>query len=208
MDLSLVSVIALGIGATTAAFTLLDYVLLRPLPFSQPEQLVLLYQTDLTRGVPRIAPQTRQRRERHVEFPEFQAVGNQVPGAKKVAPTPCTRSNRLRDKRLNIPPRVVKTDGHHLIADGTRTVSPVARHAVVTVLPLTTPPEWLAASSARDLSCCLRPEREGSASGIIFCRGHHWIHLRCGPVTRSPSRRWLCRSASFPPQMRPVLQGF
>src|SRR4029450_8797987 len=103
------------------------------------------------------------------------------------------------------------TDLLHRCLGGTRTVSPVARHALVTVLPLTTPPEWQPASSARGLSCCLRPEGEGSASGIIFCRGHHWVHLRCGPVTRSPSRRWLCRSASsasFPPQMRPVLQGF
>ena len=56
----------------------------------------------------------------------------------------------------------------HRLLDGTRTVSPVARHALVTVLPLTTPPEWQTASSARGLSCCLRPEREGSASGIIF----------------------------------------
>src|ERR1700730_5747405 len=30
--------------------------------------------------------------------------------------------------------------------DGTRTVSPVARHVLVTVLPLTTPPEWQAVS--------------------------------------------------------------
>src|SRR5262249_16990684 len=22
---------------------------------------------------------------------------------------------------------------------------------------------------------------------LIFCRGHHWVHVRCGPVTRSPS---------------------
>src|SRR3989442_401591 len=79
------------------------------------------------------------------------------------------------------------TDLLHRLLDGTRTVSPVARHALVTVLPLTTPPEWQAASSARGLSCCLRPEREGSAPGIIFCRGHHWVHLRYGPVTRSPS---------------------
>ena len=103
------------------------------------------------------------------------------------------------------------TDLLHRCRGGTRTVSPVARHALVTVLPLTTPPEWQAASSARDLSCCLRPEGEGSASGIIFCRGHHWVHLRCGPVTRSPSRRWLCRSASsasFPPRMRPKLRRF
>jgi len=60
------------------------------------------------------------------------------------------------------------TDLLHRLLDGTRTVSPVARHALVTVLPLTTPPEWQAASSARDLSCCLRPEPESSASGVII----------------------------------------
>src|SRR5437660_5015850 len=59
--------------------------------------------------------------------------------------------------------------------------------------------------------CCPRPTLEGSASGPFFCRGHHWVHLRCGPVTRSPSRRWLGRSASsasFPPRMRPKLRRF
>jgi len=44
--------------------------------------------------------------------------------------------------------------------------------------------------------CCLRPNEEGSASGVFLCRGHLWVHLRCGPVTRSPSYRWLCQSAS------------
>src|SRR5688572_23321327 len=48
-----VSVIALGIGANTASFTLLDHVLVRPLPFPQPEQLVTLYETRLANGVPR-----------------------------------------------------------------------------------------------------------------------------------------------------------
>jgi len=51
--LTAVSVIALGLGATTAAFTLLDHVLLRPLPFSHPEQLVTLYQTDFSNRNPR-----------------------------------------------------------------------------------------------------------------------------------------------------------
>jgi predicted permease len=52
--LTAISVIALGIGATTAAFTLLDHVLLRPLPFPQPEQLVRLFETELANGYPRI----------------------------------------------------------------------------------------------------------------------------------------------------------
>jgi putative ABC transport system permease protein len=49
-----VTVIALGIAATVAAFTVLDYVLLRPLPFPQPDRLVRIYQSDLARGVPRL----------------------------------------------------------------------------------------------------------------------------------------------------------
>src|SRR5262249_18983576 len=55
------------------------------------------------------------------------------------------------------------------------------------------------------------PDQRARPPESFFCRGHHWVHLRCGPVTRSPSRRWLGRSASsasFPPRMRPKLQRF
>lgn len=44
-----VIVTALGVGATTAAFTLTDHVLLRPLPFPQPDRLVKILQGTTSR---------------------------------------------------------------------------------------------------------------------------------------------------------------
>src|SRR3954469_6853086 len=42
--------LALGIGANTAIFTLIDQMLLRKLPVSHPEQLVMLYQRGTNMG--------------------------------------------------------------------------------------------------------------------------------------------------------------
>ena len=47
-------VMALGIGATTAVFTLIDRVLLRPLPFVEPERLVRIWEN--VPGYPQLEP--------------------------------------------------------------------------------------------------------------------------------------------------------
>ena len=54
--LTAVLVVALGVGANTAAFSLADLVLLRPLPFPEPERLVKLWQSTPGGGRNEISP--------------------------------------------------------------------------------------------------------------------------------------------------------
>jgi len=49
-----VLIAALGIGATTVTFGVADHVLIRPLPFPDPDRLVKLYQDQTFRGYPRM----------------------------------------------------------------------------------------------------------------------------------------------------------
>ena len=87
---------------------------------------------------------------------------------------------------------------------GTRTASPVARSALVTVLSLLPRRSVIPQQSVCDITFCLRPQGVGSAFGVIFLRGHLWVHLRYGPVTHSPPQGRLCQPASsalFPPRM-------
>ena len=51
---AVVAVSALGVGAATAAFSLTDHVLVRPLPFAEPERLVKLWQDQSHKGYSRL----------------------------------------------------------------------------------------------------------------------------------------------------------
>ena len=48
--------LALGIGANSAIFSVVNAVLLRPLPFPNPEQVVTLFERNLKKGYDQNAP--------------------------------------------------------------------------------------------------------------------------------------------------------
>src|SRR5262245_56198330 len=50
-SIAAVLALALGIGATTAVFTLLDRVVLRPLPYQEPDRLTMVWETNDTKGL-------------------------------------------------------------------------------------------------------------------------------------------------------------
>jgi len=50
--LTAIAIVALGVGANTAAFSVTDFVLFRPLPFPEPDRLAVLWDDMRPRGGP------------------------------------------------------------------------------------------------------------------------------------------------------------
>jgi predicted permease len=71
--LTAVSVVALGIGATTAAFSLADFVLIRPLPFPEADRLVLV--SEQRPGLPRTELAPANYRDLKQMATSFEALG-------------------------------------------------------------------------------------------------------------------------------------
>jgi predicted permease len=66
-------VVALGVGANTAAFTVTDFVLVRPLPFREPERLVKLWER--RPGYPRMEPSPANYRDWKRMSTAFEGMG-------------------------------------------------------------------------------------------------------------------------------------
>jgi predicted permease len=71
--LTAILIVALGIGVNTAAFSVTDFVLLRPLPFKDPDRLVTLWQT--ATGYPRMELSPANYRDWTQTATSFERVG-------------------------------------------------------------------------------------------------------------------------------------
>jgi putative ABC transport system permease protein len=111
--LAAVLLLALGVGANAAVFSLISAHLLRPLPFPESDRLVLVHQT--------YAPAGEETRPMPWSYPEYDAVRRVAPGfAGLAAYTPASVNVSLGDETFRTPAEVVSAS--YLAALGVRPV--------------------------------------------------------------------------------------
>jgi hypothetical protein len=79
--LAVIVILALGIGANSALFTALDQTVIRPLPYANPDRLVMLWEDFSAFGVPkqRVSPGTFMDWKRNTQaLEEIAAYGGRV----------------------------------------------------------------------------------------------------------------------------------
>lgn len=72
---TVIVVSAIGVGATTASYTLIDHVLIRPLPFPEPERLVDLWEDMSPGSYPQMEPSPANYRDWKQMSKSFSAMG-------------------------------------------------------------------------------------------------------------------------------------
>src|SRR5690349_21159301 len=74
--LTIIVTLALGVGANTAIFSVVNTVLLRPLPYQDPDRLARLWESNSKRGIPEgatSAPNFEDWRKRNQVFEQLAA---------------------------------------------------------------------------------------------------------------------------------------
>ena len=173
--LVVIATLALGIGANTALWSVVDRVLLRPLPFPEPERLVAVWEDHTLRKVERewLSP---------ANFYDFQA------GCRS-----CERMAAFTPVSFNLtgggePERVT---GMRVSAE-MFPCSASSRRSAARSCPRTTAP-------ARGRSPCCRtrsgaavsaPTGESSAARSRSTASRWWWSACCGPASSSPRQGW------------------
>ncbi len=78
LTVALIATLALGIGATTAIFSLINAVLLRPLPYPQPDRLVRIWGRFTQPDIPRVRASEKELLDYQKNFGSFASVAGYV----------------------------------------------------------------------------------------------------------------------------------
>ena len=120
-------VVALGVGANTAAFSLADFVFLRPLPYYESERLVKLWQRTPDYGQMELSPANyRDWKTSAKSFTDFAAytfrAANLVYGCYDLTLTPSVRRWGARNLVLSTP--IIEWFTDHFVPDRARRADP------------------------------------------------------------------------------------